>query len=194
MNQIRLIEEYNDNGGDFLKTVSVATPVEREIRKKEIETENLNEVQSEKIRKKSPYKKWTQVNNDSAAKEARYWLMKENPVAYCIMDFLASNMDMYNAVICSYKVIQEKFGYSKATVTRAIKLLKDHKFLQVAKSGTSNIYMINKTLYWNSWGNNYAYAEFGAKVIISSSEQEKTLQNEIKIKKHNEIKIKNSGK
>lgn len=132
-------------------------------------------------KRRSPFRKWTQVNNDEQAKEWFYWLMKESPYAYCIMDFLASNMDRYNAVICSHKVIMEKFGYSLATVKRAIKLLKEHGYIDIKKSGTSNVYLLNKKLYWSSWGSNYAYAEFEAKVIISASEQNKETQEEIKL-------------
>ena len=172
--------------------ISVVTPEEMEIRKRELELENFQELQIEKERKKSPFKKWTQVNNDSESYKAEDWLIANSPAAYRILKFLVHNMDMYNAVICSYKVIQEKFGYSKATVMRSIKLLKERNYVKVAKSGTSNIYMINKTLYGNSWGSNYAYAEFGAKIIISLSEQEKNFQEEIKteIKRHNEVKVK----
>ena len=142
--------------------------------------------------KKSPFKKWTQLNNDEEAQEARYWLMKKSPIAYCVMDFLASNMDRFNAVICSYKVMQEKFGYSRAALSEAIKLLKEHRYIDVKKSGTSNVYLINKYLYWNSWGTNYAYAEFGANVIISASEQDKDTQAQIKteIQKRQEVIVK----
>ena len=142
--------------------------------------------------RKSPFKKWTQLNNDEEAQEARYWLMKKSPIAYCVMDFLASNMDRFNAVICSYKVMQEKFGYSRAALSEAIKLLKEHRYIDVKKSGTSNVYLINKYLYWNSWGTNYAYAEFGANVIISASEQDKETQAQIKteIQKRQEVVVK----
>ena len=136
--------------------------------------------------------KWTQLNNDEEAKEARYWLMKKSPTAYCVMDFLASNMDNYNAVICSYKVMQERFGYSRATIAEAIKLLKEHKYIAVVKTGGASIYMLNKHLYWNSWGTNYAYAEFDAKVIISASEQDKLTQEKVKLelKKRQEVVVK----
>ncbi|MBQ3442781.1 MAG: hypothetical protein IJG33_06000, partial [Selenomonadaceae bacterium] len=74
-------------------------------------------------RKKSPYTKWIQVNNSIEAYKVEDWLMKNSPTAYRIFRFLASNMDKYNAVICSYKVMQEKFGYGQATVARAVELL-----------------------------------------------------------------------
>ena len=158
----------------------------------EIKDQEIAEILKHERKKKSPFIKWTQQNNDEEAQKVRYWLMKKSPIAYCVMDFLASNMDNYNAVICSYKVMQEVFGYSRAALAEAIKLLKEYKFIEVRKSGTSNIYMINKELYWNSWGTNYAYAEFGAKIIISSSEQDKDTQEKIKleIKKRQEVIVK----
>ena len=158
----------------------------------EIKNQEISDILEHERKKKSPFVKWTQQNNDEEAQEARFWLMKESSDAYCIMDFLASNMDRYNAVICSYKVIQEKLGYSQSTVARAIKLLKEHNYIDVKKTGTSNIYMINKQLYWNSWGTNYAYAEFGANIIISASEQDKDTQERIKleIQKRQEVVIK----
>ena len=174
----------------------VETEHQRNMRKADIEREKEAEKKAQKDRLKSPYKKWIQVNNSQEAFEARIWLIKESAPAACIMDFLVANMDRYNAIICSYKVMQEKFGYSYATVARAIKLLKEHKFIEIVKSGTSNIYMVNKMLYWNSWESNYAYAEFGAKVIISSSEQDEEIKEEIKlqIKRRTEIEIKTQNK
>ena len=158
----------------------------------EIKNQEIAEILEHERKKKSPFVKWTQQNNDEEAQEARFWLMKKSPIAYCVMDFLASNMDRYNAVICSYRVMQEKFGYSRAALSEAIKLLREHNYIDVKKTGTSNIYMINKQLYWNSWGTNYAYAEFGAKIIISASEQDKDTQEQVKleIKKHQEVTVK----
>ena len=158
----------------------------------EIKNQEIADLIEHYERKKSPFTKWTQLNNDEEAQAARYWLMKQSSDAYCIMDFLASKMDNYNAVICSYKVLQEVFGYSQATIARAIKLLKEHKYIDVKKSGTSNVYMLNKHLYWNSWGTNYVYAEFDAKVIIAASEQDKETQAQIKteIQKRQEVVVK----
>ena len=164
-------------------------PVLRAI---EIKNQQIEEIVDHYEQRKSPYKHWVQMNNDKIANEADDWLIANSPAAYRIFKFLIANMDSYNAVICSYKVFQEKFGYSKATIERAIKTLKEHKYVAVAKSGTSNVYMINKTLYWNSWGTNYAYAEFGAKVIVSASEQDEMTREEIKlqIKKRQEVILK----
>ena len=168
-------------------------PIARVI---ELKDEEIAEIIERERGKKSPYRKWVQMNYEEDAYKADDWLVANSPAAYRIFKFLISNMDRYNAVICSYKVMQEKLGYSQATVKRAIKVLKDHKYVEIAKSGTSNVYMINKTLYWNSWGTNYAYAEFGAKIIISASEQEKEFQEEIQLemKKRQEVVIKEEQK
>ena len=171
--------------------MTVVTERQRKIREAELKQEEKAAEKTQKEYQKSPYKKWTQVNNSQEAFEARIWLMQKSTPAACILDFLVANMDKYNAVICSYKVMQEKFSYSKATVERAIKILKDHKYIDIVRTGGSNIYMVNKMLYWNSWGSNYAHAEFGAKVIISSSEQDGETKEEIKlqIKRRTEIEI-----
>ena len=130
--------------------------------------------------KKGPYRSFLQVNDDNYKAEA--WLMKKSPIAYQVLRFITHNMDNYNALICSYKVIEETLQVSHSTVARAIQLLQEHKYLHIAKSGTTNIYMVNKELYWHSYGTNYARAEFGAKIIISADEQGAAEREEIKLK------------
>ena len=78
-------------------------------------------------------------------------------------------MDKYNAVVCSYKVFQEALGIGQATVARSVKYLKDNGFLYIYKSGTSNVYVANKNLVWNSWGNNQEYCEFPANIVLSKA-------------------------
>lgn len=133
-------------------------------------------------RKKSPYRNFLQVNKDNYKAEA--WLMRKSPIAYQILRFIAQNMDNYNALICSYKVIQESLGISSASITRALKLLQEHNYLKIGKSGSTNIYMINKQLYWHSYGTNYTRAEFGAKIIISADEQDEETKAKIKAKRY----------
>lgn len=130
--------------------------------------------------KKSPYRNFLQVNKDRYREEA--WLMRKSPIAYQILRFITDNMDHYNALICSYRVIEESLGVSHSTIARAIRLLQERKYLQVSKSGTTNIYWVNKELYWHSYGTNYARAEFGAKIIISADEQDPAEREEIKLK------------
>lgn len=154
-------------------------------RKQQLEKEDEAKKKAEENAKKSPYKDFVQVNKDYY--KAEDWLMAKSPVAYRIFRFLVNGMDGYNAVVCSYQVLQETFNISQVTVARAIKILKDKKYVDVHKSGTSNVYSINKNIVWNSWGTNYKYAKFGANIIISENEQ--SLKSKTKTVKQKEIKL-----
>lgn len=141
--------------------------------------------------KKGPYRSFLQMNKELYKQED--WLMKTSPAAYRLLRFISQNMDNYNALICSYAVFAETLGYSRQTISNAIKLLKEKKFITTARTGGSNIYFINKELYWHSYGTNYARAEFGAKIIISADEQETEEKEEIKIKakKYKSLEVEN---
>ena len=155
--------------------------------------DNKLENEIEERRKRSPFVQWLQVNNSTDAYKVESWLMRKSPIAYMVLRFLAKEMDNYNAVMCSYKVLEEALGYKRNALSKAVNLLKEHKYIDVKKSGISNIYFINKALYWKSWGKNYKYAEFGVKIIIAESEQEKEdngMKN-VKSEKIKQLKVTN---
>lgn len=141
-----------------------------EQRERDLRAQKRAEQEELEKQRKSPFSRFYQVNKDHS--EDLMWLVKTNPIAYRILLFLFDHMDKYNAVMCSYQVFQESLEISRATASRAIKLLKDKGFIHVYKSGTSNVYVTNPDLVWNSWGNNVRYCEFPANVILSASEQE----------------------
>lgn len=120
--------------------------------------------------RKSPFSSFYQVNKDNS--EYLRSCLKENPKALELLFFIFDHMDKYNAVMCSYQVFQDALCMSSRTVSRCIKYLKDNGFLYVYKSGSSNVYVANKDLVWNSWGSNVEYCEFPANIILSASEQE----------------------
>lgn len=119
-----------------------------------------------------PFTNFIQINNEETIYSAEDWLIENSPIAYRILRFLMKNMDKHNAVICSYLVLQEKFGISKETVRKSIKILKDKKYLDVLKSGSANVYTINKKIAWKSAGKNYKHAKFSANIILSVDEQD----------------------
>jgi DNA-binding transcriptional ArsR family regulator len=171
------------------ETKNVLDPNSRTFEERERELEELKKQEEEERKRQqgSPYKRWVQMNKD--AYKAEDWLMSKSPIAYRIFKFLINNMDSYNAVMCSYNVLQEQFEISKPTVTRAIKLLREKQYIDVYKSGTSNIYAVNKQIAWNSWGTNYKHGKFGANIIISESEQENSMKTKIQSQLHKEITI-----
>lgn len=141
---------------------------------------------------KSPFRAFYQINKEHS--DEMQWLLDKNPKAFKVLLFLLNHMDKYNAVMCSYTVIQEALGIGRTTASMAVKLLKEHGFIAVMKSGSSNIYVVNNNLAWNSWGNNVQYCEFPANIILSGSEQ-KEHAAEIITKKIQTVKTrKNSTK
>lgn len=132
---------------------------------------NLQQIEKEEEKeRKGPFHRFYQINKEKS--EFLRHCLRDNPKALELLLFLFDHMDKYNAVVCSYKVFEEVLKMSRATASRAIKYLKDHGFIYVYKSGTSNVYVANNALVWNSWGNNMQYCEFPANVVLSSSEQE----------------------
>ena len=133
--------------------------------------EELNRKNFEKIEKESKKSVFTnpvQINLDYTKQFIQ--LMGLSQKAAQIFAFLVEHMDDYNALVCPSAVIQESLGMSSASVTRAVKVLKDNKFIDIKKTGTTNVYLINSELVWKSRDTNYKYAEFNAKMLNCESE------------------------
>ena len=169
------------------KSVLSSNAVNFDERQVQLEKQKEEERKAKERAKKSPYERFVQMNEDFY--KAEDWLMAKSPIAYRIFKFLINQMDHYNAVVCSQTVLQENFNISRTTVSRAIKLLKEKGYVAVFKSGTSNVYAINDKIAWKSWGINYPNSKFPANVVLSISEQEKSVQAKLKAIKHKEVQI-----
>lgn len=144
----------------------------------------------EKKRTDSPFDSFVQVNKKSI--DSLVLLARKDSMALALFFFMLNKMDNYNALICSYAVFMEVFNCSRMTISRAIKTLKEMKYIDIVKSGTSNIYILNKQLVWNSWGTNYDYCSFGANIVVTSSENEELIKkmNNTKVQRTNLVKEK----
>lgn len=76
-------------------------------------------------------------------------LITKSMIAYRIFKFLVNNMDEYNSVLCTQSEIQNNFGVSRSTVSRAMKLLTKYDFIINHKFGSLNVYEVNKNIVWN---------------------------------------------
>lgn len=101
----------------------------------------------------------------------------ENPTALKLLLFLIKHMDGTNALCVSNITLQEVLGYSKPTICKAVKYLKDNGWLDVMKSGTANIYIVNPDVAWTSYGYQKQYCKFNATVFLSGSENTEYLHN-----------------
>lgn len=101
-------------------------------------------------------------------------LIQKQPLSAEIMFYFMEVMGRNtNAVVCSYKTLQEVTGYSRPSVGRAIKTLKDMNWIDSVKVGSATAYAVNERIVWQSGKNQRKYAMFSATVIASESEQEK---------------------
>jgi hypothetical protein len=191
MNDKCIYHSMINNKGDISMPVVVSEPknlndVSFKQRAIDLIAKEQEELEELKRQKKSPFARFYQVNKDNS--EYLRSCLKENPKALQVLFFIFDHMDKYNAVVCSYKVFQDALDMGQATVARSIKYLKEHGFLYVYKTGSSNVYVANKDLVWNSWGNNREYCEFPANIVLTASEQEE--RSKIKDKRITTIEVK----
>ena len=126
---------------------------------------------------KSPFgKDWAQLNKKQIIHLIK--ASQENPSAMSVLLFFIEHADRMNALVVSYKALQEILGLSQATIARSIKYLKDKGFVYIYKSGSSNVYVLNNQLVWSNYGNKISYCKFPANIMLTASEQEEIIKND----------------
>lgn len=146
--------------------ITVATEAEQRARMNDIKAQEQKEQEErEKANKNSNFVMMYREHMP----EMR-WLMKKSGIASSILNFIMEHMDYQNALMCSYEVFSDYFQVSKATIQRSIQLLKENGFVDVLKSGTSNVYIVNQEIAWCSWDNQKQYCKFSGNVLISATE------------------------
>jgi len=99
-------------------------------------------------------------------------LQKENPSAALLFSVIRENMQIgTNAVAISNTAFCKLIGKSRATVTRAIKHLTEHNYVQVVKVGTTNTYVVNEQVAF-AGNSGQRKAVFSATVVAHECEQE----------------------
>lgn len=149
-----------------------------EERAKQLDKMDADRKLAEERQKRSPFKDFIQLNNGHQ-KELRA-LAKENVNSFLILSFFMEHMNGFNAVMCSYQVIQEALNIKRTTASNAVKLLAERGFIYIKRSGRSNVYILNDNLVWKSWGKNTRYCEFPANVVLTMSEQSEAEQAKLK--------------
>lgn len=94
-----------------------------------------------------------------------------NSTALVVLHFMTARLNRgTNAVVMSSEAIAKIMNLNDKTIRTAIQKLAEAKFIQILKSGRSNIYVINHQVAWQ--GNRGArFAAFGAELIIHEAEQ-----------------------
>ncbi|EII3490872.1 TPA: replication/maintenance protein RepL, partial [Escherichia coli] len=81
-------------------------------------------------------------------------LTRKSPIASEILMYLIENMGRTtNAVVCSYTTLMEITGVSRASVARAVKILKEDRWMQAVKIGNATAYCVNAKAFWQAGRN-----------------------------------------
>lgn len=98
-------------------------------------------------------------------------LGRADPLALAIWLWIVERMGSDNALVCSMAPLVDAFEKSRQTISKKIGFLKRTRYLDIFKSGTTNVYVINAELVWTTSAERRTFAEFRASVVISESEQ-----------------------
>lgn len=109
-------------------------------------------------------------------------LQKASPSAALVFSVIREHMQIgTNAVTISNTAFCKITGKSRATITRAIKHLDEHNYVQIIKTGTANSYVVNEQVaFAGSPGQRKAV--FSATVVAHECEQDERSNNIKKLK------------
>lgn len=113
---------------------------------------------------------WTQT--DQKAHKAMWQLGVKHPTAVAILHFMVSKLNRgTSGIVVSSATIASEMGISTRTVQSAVAVLRECKFLQVLKTGNTNVYIINSQVAWRGERGS-RFASFNAEITVSEKEQE----------------------
>lgn len=111
---------------------------------------------------------WLQL--DKKVGQELQTLAFKHPAAMGTLMFLANNMGRNNALAISQGAISKKTGASLASISRSIKLLEQHRFIEVVKVGNLCVYRVNTRVAWQG-NRGERFAHFYADIIAFENEQ-----------------------
>ena len=69
-------------------------------------------------------------------------------MSFTILLFFCENMDKRNTFYITQTELAKIFNVGERHIRQSIKLLKNHKIINVKKDGTTNYYIINSNIAW----------------------------------------------
>lgn len=122
---------------------------------------------------KRPQGTWVQT--DRATHEAWGQLSIRHPAASALLHYFAGRVGEHNAVVISQSALARATGLSKSTVKRALAVLREGRWIDVARigpTGTAAAYIINDRVVWHGKRDGIRHSLFTATVVAASDEQD----------------------
>lgn len=117
---------------------------------------------------------WNQSDKES---HVHMWkLGVKHPTALAVLHFMISRLNRGAAgIVISAPAMARAMGISERTAKSATAILKDKKFVQILKSGNTNVYVVNSRVSWQG-PRGARHAVFNAQIVVDETEQLKTIE------------------
>jgi DNA-binding transcriptional MocR family regulator len=90
------------------------------------------------------------------------------------MMVIVAQMGRHNVLVVSQKTLAKLAGCSRATLQRALDVLRESNWIevrQIGQTGTANAYIVNDRIAWSGARDSMRYSLFSAAVVICADEQ-----------------------
>lgn len=115
------------------------------------------------------------IQQDRATHHAMWKIGRKNSTALPLLFYMVAHLNRGSGgVVISAPTIAADLGVSVRTVQTAVNALKKCNFIQVLKSGNTNVYVINSQVAWQG-ERGMRHAVFNAAIKVHEQEQEKTV-------------------
>jgi hypothetical protein len=136
----------------------------------------------------NPSQGWLQSDKDSHT--PMWQLGVKYPTALAVLHFMISRLQRgANGLVISAPALARAMGISERTAKSATAILRDMKFVQILKSGNTNVYIVNSRVAWQS-ARGARYASFNAQIVVDEHEQHRTVEEiEAEAESLNEVPV-----
>jgi hypothetical protein len=120
------------------------------------------------------------IQSDKDAHKAMWQLGVKHPSALAVLHFMISKLNRgAGGIAISAPALARAMSISERTAKSAVGVLRDARFVQILKTGNTNIYIVNSKVAWQG-RRGMRYATFNAQLIIDEQEQVRDLDELIK--------------
>jgi hypothetical protein len=116
------------------------------------------------------------LQSDKASHQAMWQLALKHPMALAVLHFMISKLSRgTSGVIISAPAMARQMGISERSAKSATAVLRDAQFVQILKSGNTNVYIVNSKVAWQG-NRGMRYASFNAQILVDEQEQQKSIE------------------
>lgn len=115
------------------------------------------------------------LQSDKAAHKQMWQLGLKHPMALAVLHFMISKLQRgTSGIIISAPALARQMEISERSAKSAVAVLRDMKFVQILKSGNTNVYIVNSRVAWQG-NRGMRHASFNAQLLVDEQEQTKSL-------------------